>query len=824
MQTFLQDLKHALRMFRESPGFTATAVAALTLGIGVNTAIFSVVNAVILKPLPFDEPDRVVQIVNSRDGNPAGGAASPAKFMHYRAQTDVFEDVAAYRTNSFNYSEGDIPERVTAGQVSEGYFRTFRASVVEGRSFTPEEDLPGAPKTTVISYRFWTQRLGGDPDVIGKTLPLSGEEYTIVGIVGDDFDLREFGGSDLWVPFQLDPNTTDQGHYFSAAGRLKPGMSIEQAQARLEASAAGYRERFPIALQDNQGFSVVSFQDAVVGSQVRGRLYLLFGAVGFVLLIACANVANLLLVRANARRREIAIRASLGAGRFRIVRQLLTESVMLSLAGGILGLGLGFLGMRSLLAVNTAGLPRLGEAGTLMGLDWRVVLFTLGLSVLTGILFGLVPALITSKTNLSSVIKDASSQSGSGFSQNKTRSILVVAELGLAVVLLVGAALLIRTSLALSAVDPGFNTTNVVTMRTSLSGQRYVRSAAVEELARNTLSRIRTIAGVEAAAASCCVPLQGGYGLPFNVIGRTNEGPGPFTGGTGIWMSTSDYFTAYEIPVVRGRAFTDRDDGAAEPVVIINQAAADQFWPDGDPLADRVLIGGGAANMSELAEEPIRQIVGIVGNVRANGIANDPGPIMYIPQAQMPDALNALNISIAPYAWIVRTRGDPMQLAGKIQEEIRAATGLPVTDVRSMDEVVALSTSRQRVNMLLMSVFGSSALLLAAIGVYGLMAFSVQQRTHEIGIRMALGAETGRVRSMVIRQGMLLVTVGVVVGLVAAFFLANVLSSIVFGVEPRDIAVFVGVPVLLTLIALAAVSVPAHRASLVDPLNALRYE
>ncbi len=823
MQHLAQDLKYALRIFRESPGFAVTIVAVLTLGIGVNTAIFSVVNAVLLKPLPFPDPDRIVSLMNSAKGQPPSPAASPAKFMYWRAQTDVLQDVAAYRTNALNYTSADKPERIAAGQVSEAYFRLFGARFVLGRPFTKEEDLPDGPKVAVLAYVFWKQHLAGDPDVLGKPLTLSGDVYTIVGVVNRGFDVRQFGDAELWTPFQLAPTTKDQGHYFAVAARLKPGVTLGQAQAELEASAAAYRERFPDAMQNGVGFTVATLQDAIVNPSARTSLFVMFGAVAFVLLIACANVANLLLVRATSRSREIAIRSALGARRGRLVRQLLTESVLLSLAGGVLGLVAGFIGMRALLTVNTAGLPRLGPEGSLLGMDWRVVTFTLALSLATGTLFGLVPALAGSRTDLSTIIKDSASRSGGGFRKNKARSVFVMLEAALAVMLLVGAGLMIRTSLALARVDPGFDPDHVLVMRTSMSGQRFLTSAGVEETARAALAQLRAIPGVTDATATCCVPLQGGYGLPFNIVGRQNKGP--FTGGASYVVTLPGYFKTFGVPVVAGRDFTDRDDAAAPPVVVINQALAKRYWQKGaDPLQDRLLIGGGAANMKQLATEPVRQIIGIVGDVRANGLNNDPSPTVYVPQAQMPDALNALNMQIAPLAWIVRTQAEPGALSKTIQDKLRQATGLPVTSVQTMDQVVSISTSSERLNMILMSIFGGSALLLAAIGIYGLMAYSVQQRTQEIGIRMALGAEARRVRSMVVAQAMRLVGVGIVVGLIAAFYAGTLLAVFLFDVKPRDVAVFLAVPVVLALVALAAAWLPAARASRVDPLEALRYE
>jgi predicted permease len=823
MDTFRKDVKHAWRMFRESKLFTATAVAALTLGIGVNIAIFSVVNAVLLKPVPFPEPDTLVQLTNANNGAPTGPASSPAKYMHWRAQTDILEHVAAGRNIELNLEHGDAPEAIRAAQVSAEYFGAYRPPLLMGRWFTAEEDLPNAGYTAVLSYNFWTQRMASDPDVVGKSVTLSGNPYTIVGVVGREFDVRDFGPApELWVPFQLDPNTTDQGHYFATVGRLKPGVSLEQAQAQLLASAAAYRERFPPAMGPNAGFSAITLQESLV-RQARPALLVALGAVAFVLLIACANVANLLLVRATGRRRELAVRVALGAGRWRIMRQLLTESLMLSLAGGALGLIAGYAGMRLLLRVNTAGLPRLGQEGSLLGMDWRVVLFTVLLSILTGILFGLIPALVASRADLNTVIKDSSGRSGSGFRQNKTRSVLVLVEISLAVVLLVGASLLIRTSVALGGVDPGYTTENVLVMRTSLSGPRYQTAMAVDQTARLALERIRQLPGVAAASMTCCVPLQGGYGLPFNIVGRTNEGP--FTGGGGVHVAVPGYFDTFEIPVVRGRAFNETDTASGPPVMIINQALASQFWKDGgDPLADQIHMGGGAANMRELATEPVRQIIGVVGDVRAGSIAQDPGPMMFLPFAQMPDALNALMQASGPMGWVIRTRAPAATLSTQIQDIIRETTGVPVTNVQNMSDIVSRNTSRQRLNMLLMTIFGVSALVLAAIGTYGLMAYSVEHRTQEIGIRMALGAQADRVRWSVVNQGMTLVGIGIVVGVVAAFFLATLLDSVLYGVQARDVLVFVGVPTMLAATAFAAVWVAARRASLIDPLDALRYE
>jgi predicted permease len=494
-------------------------VLALALGIGANTAIFSVVNSVLLKPAPFPDPDRLVMFQNT---TPQGSfiGASPAKFFHWRAQSAVVQDAAAFRTGVVNLTGGDVPEQLRSAQVTADYFRLFGAPIVRGPAFAREEDLPRGPQAVLISEGLWTRRFGGDPGLIGKTISLGGEPHAVVGIVGANFDFRDFGPApDVWTAFQFDPNTVDQGHYFNAAGRLRPGITLAQAQERFKLSGEEFRRKYPNALQANQSFSVQPIRDAMV-SNVRSSLWVLLGAVSFVLLIACANVANLLLARAVGRRREIAIRAAIGAGRGRIVRQLLTESVVLASAGTLVGALLGIAGIRALLSVNTANLPRVGLDGALVVVDWRVLLFTAMVSIGTGLLFGLLPALQSARTDLSATLKETGSRSGSGFRQNKARTVLVVTEVALAVVLLVGAALLIRTSVALGAVDPGFNAGNVLTMRMSLAGQQYKTSAAIERLVRDGVERLRGVPEVEVATAACCVPLQGGYGLPFQIMGR----------------------------------------------------------------------------------------------------------------------------------------------------------------------------------------------------------------------------------------------------------------------------------------------------------------
>jgi predicted permease len=821
MGDFRHDLKYSLRMLIANPAFTITAIAALALGIGANTAIFSVVNTVLLKPLDYPEPDRIVQFLNV-DPDRTSHFASPTNFLNWRDQTSVFQDVAAYDDAGpgFNLT-GTVPELVHGIHASRNYFALFGAPVLLGRTFSQQEDRPNGGKVVVISYGLWKRKFGGNPDIVGTSISLGGESYTILGVIGQSFVADP--EADVWLPFQIDPNSTNYGHYFLVAGRLKPGITLAQANAQLKIAADQFRRRYPdaVAAIDPRGtFAVQPLRDNIVAG-ARSSLFVLLGAVGFVLLIACANVANLLLVRATGRRREFAIRAAMGAGRARIIRQLLTESVVLSVAGGILGLGLGYAGVRVLLTFSPGDIPRIGEHGAAIGIDWHILAFNLGISLLTGILFGLFPAIGASRPDLNSALKESSNRSGTGFRQSKARSLLVISEVSLALVLLIGAALLIRTFIALRHVNPGFNAHNVLTLEMSLIGDRYQKTAGVAQFSRDGRERVNAIPGVEASAFACGLPLEAGYNLPFNIVGRP-LGTDQYTGGAG-WISASPgYFAVFQIPIVRGRDFTDSDGGGAPGVIIINQAMARKYWPNQDPIGQQIAIGKGHGPQFE---EPARQVIGIVGDIRNSSLDADPRPLMIVPVSQVTDGLTGLIASVGPMAWLVRTHGDPHQYIAAISDQLRQASGgFPVGRIRPMEQVVAQSTAREDFNMLLLTIFGAAALLLAAIGIYGLMAYSVQQRAQEMGIRMALGADRTRIRNLVVWQGMRLAFAGIILGIGAGFGLTRFIASFLFGVKSWDPVVFVTVPVILSVVALLAVWLPASRAARVDPLQALRSE
>jgi putative ABC transport system permease protein len=825
-ETLWQDLRFGVRVLRKSPGFAFVALLTMALGIGATTAIFTVVDRVLLQPMAYPEPDRIVFMMqNFPQGN--SPIVSIPKYELFIQQTKVLEDFCVHDVGGLrvNLTGGDRPEQLRAMHVSANFFSLVGIPMTSGRPFTAEEDVPNGPRLAVISHGLWQDRFGSDRNILGRTFDLDNDPYTVIGVMAPTTS-PDFADVDVYLPIQLDPNSANQGNYLMAGARLKPGVTLATANADLKVATEEFRRKFPDMMVGGQTFGVDTVRDVMVAG-VRTSLLVLLGAVGFVLLIACANVANLLLARATLRKREISIRAALGASRTRIARQLLTESVLLAVVGGALGMYVGYFGVRALLALNTGdmsspgNIPRIGAHGAGIAIDWRVLLFTLVISILAGVFSGLIPAIKASRGDLATTLNESGSRSGTGLRQNKTRSVLVVIEMALAMILLVGAALLIRTFLDLRTVNPGFETHNILTMDMSLASVRFNKTAAVAQLVREGRRRLENLPGVESAAASCCLPLEGGYGLPFNIEGRPPTN-GPYTGGGG-WRSISpDYFSVFRIPLLRGRAFTELDAAGLPPVVIINQAMARQFWPKGDELGARITIGKG---MGPQFDELPREVVGVVGDTRDGGLNNKPFAEMFVPIAQVTDGTTLLGNGILPMTWLIRTHVAPYSLNTEIQSELRSASGgLPVGNVRLMDQVVQQSTARDNFNMKLLSIFAAVALLMAAIGIYGVMAYSVQQRTQEVGIRMALGASPRDVRRMVVLQGMLVTLIGLIVGTGGGLALTRLMRSLLFEVKPWDPLVFVSTAVLLAVVALLACYVPAVRASRVDPLIALRYE
>jgi predicted permease len=814
VEALMQDVRFAFRALRKSPGFAIAAISALALGIGANTAIFSVVNTVLLKPLTYPDADRMVQFL-APSALLANDLACIRDFHFYQRQTSAFQEIAAYDIAGpgFNLTEGR-PEQLHGIHVTEGYFRLYGAPVMLGRTFTKQEDLPHGGNVVVLSYGLWQRRFGGNPAIVGKSLSLGNDSYMIVGVIGKEF--LSDPQADIWLPFQFDPASNDGNLFFRVTARLRPGVTVAQANAQLKVAGVQYHRDFP-ELDPKQQYAVGLLRDSIIGD-ARNSLLVMLGAVGLVLLIACANVANLLLVRATGRKREFAIRSALGAGRGRIVRQLLTESVMLSVAGGVLGLGLGFIGVRALLAISPAGLPRIGEDGSAIGIDWRVLAFTLLVSLLTGILFGLFPAINASRSDLNSTLKESSNRSGTGFRQGKARSVLVISEVSLALVLLIGAALLIRTFIALHGVGPGFDSHNVLTMEMSLNGDRYQKTIGVAQLSRDGRQRLNAIPGVEIAAAAYWLPNDVEDALGFQIVGRRVEKDCCVS----RWMSVSPgYLSAFKIPILRGRDFTENDKAGAPGVALINEALAKQLWSNQDPIGQHIIDG--EPGTKEGGHD--REIVGVVSDTHDHGLDLPPDPIMMVPFAQVTDDYTAAYSDIQPLLWAVRTHGDPHLVIPAVTEQLRLASGgFPVAHLRTMDEVMGRSTARQSFNMLLLTIFGVVALVLAAIGIYGLMAYSVEQRTQEMGIRMALGADRGTIRKLVVWHGMRLALIGVALGIAAAFGLTRFLASFLYGVKSVDPMAFIAVPLILTAVALLAVWLPATRASKVDPMQALRME
>ena len=824
LEILWQDIRQAVRTLRNDPGFTLVALTAVAIGIGANTSIFSVVDKVLLQPLPYRDPESIVQL-GRRFPDGVLFTASIPKYMVWR-DNNVFSSMALYDLEGpgFNIDSGDFPEQVKGAHVSAGYFTVFGVSPLIGRAFNQAEDLPNGPKAALISENLWRSHFGSDAQILARTINLNSLPYPVVGVIPLRFAAKP--DAEVWIPLQADPHSINQGHFLQVAARLRPGVSISQAQAEMRAVGERFRHLYPKYMDKTESVEVVPMRESIVGN-VRNTLYVLLGAVAFVLLIACANVANLLLARSGGRHRELAIRAALGASRQRVIRQLLTENVLLSTVGGFLGLILGVLGVRMLLLLIPGDIPRVDPAqlrNPFEFLDWRILVFTIGVSLLTGILFGLVPALQISKPDVASTLNEASTRSSASRHQNFTSKTLVAVEMGLALMLLISAALLIRTFAGLSSADCGIQSHQVYTMLTSLAGDRYQTTEATTRLTRQALQNIESIAGVESASTSLVVPATSAVGqLAFDIPGKAvpsgQEHKGPEQ-----WRTVSPhFFKVFRIPLLSGRIFTDHDDMGGAPIVIVSAAFARKYFANENPIGRTLDIGKGIG--PTYADYARREIVGVVGDTCETGIVGGKVPVMYIPQAQQPQGMTKLFNSSVPLAWEVRSSLDEKLLIFAVGKAIgEVDRRLPLGEVRPMDKILADSISRQNFNMLLLSIFATSALLLAAIGIYGVMSYSVQQQTKDIGIRMALGAGKNTILAMILRQGLVPAFTGVVAGLAGAFGLTRLMESLLYGVKPGDPISFFGVAAILLMVALLAVLIPARRALSLDPVAALGSE
>ena len=802
MDSLIKDIRYGLRGLLKRPGFTVIALVALALGIGANTAIFSLVNAVLLQPLPFPESDQLVWVYGNIRNGGNRASVSPLDFLDYRAQNKTFEQFAASGTlpQFRNLTGGGEPERLTASVVTGNYFQTLGVAPALGRGFSLENEKPGQDQVTVLSYALWQKRFGGDPNIVNKTIVLDGKACEVIGVMPD---LRLPQAADLWVPMNFDSNPDDMkqrmAHFLRPIGRLKQGVTLTQAQADTDVIASQLEQQFP---KSNTGWNLrlVSLRDQLIGSS-RTPLFILFGAVGLVLLIACANVANLLLVRAAARHKEIALRTALGASRLRILRQMITESLLLAILGGALGALLATWGVEVLVSLSEGSLPPTQK----IKIDGTVLGFTLLISLLTGILFGLAPAFRTMKLNLIDSMKDGARGAGENTLRNRTRSLLVVFETAVAAMLLIGAGLLIRSLLELQQVNPGFDADNVLTLRVDLARKKYDTADKAANFFQELEARIGSLAGVQSVGLVTELPLSGQLNdLPFTVEGRPPVSWNQAFGAD--WRRVNQqYFNALHIPLLRGRNFTEQEVRQNDKVLVVSQGLVDAVFPNEDPLGKRLITA--------LGNDPF-EIIGVVGDIRHQSLQNTPVPAMYMPTRRS----GGTNL-------VIRTQGDPLSLVSGVRKEVQAIDpDQPIAAVKPMKEWVDSSVAAPRYRTTLLALFAALAMVLAATGIYGVMSYSVAQRTHEIGVRMALGARQLDVLKLVVRQGMLLTLVGVVVGLGGAFALTRVMSTLLFGVTAKDPITFGVVAALLLAVAFIACFVPARRATKVDPLVALRYE
>ncbi|MBA3886960.1 MAG: ABC transporter permease [Acidobacteria bacterium] len=805
MDSFRQDIRYAIRRLLRNPGFTAIAVLTLALGIGANSAIFSVVNGVLLKPLPYHEPDRLVAIYHTSDLAQRAPMSGP-NFTDVRRLSETLTDAAAIsRVRVVLTGEGE-PVRLESARVSASLFDLLGVRAAEGRTFTPEENEPGRTGVAILEYGFWQQRFGGDRSVVGRRILLNGVPTEVIGVMPKGFSYPS--GRSIWTPLEYtDAVLREQrgAWYLMAVGRAKPGVRIDQVTAEIQTIGRQLAAEYPDS-NEGVGISAESLHETTVGD-IRKAVLVLLGAVGFVLLIACANVANLLLARAAVRETEMAVRVALGAGRIRLVRQLLTESVILAAAGAGLGLLLAVWGVDVLKGLQPAGIPRLDN----VGVDATVMWFTAGLAVVTGLVFGVVPAIQASGSAIAGTLKEGGRGNLSTRGGARMRGALVVAEMALAVMLLAGAGLLIRSFSNLAAVDPGFSVTDALTFELSLPADPYGEPRQIGFF-EDLIPRLEAIPGVETAGAVLSLPLTAGSVVfSFEVEGRPPVPPSqqPILH---VRVATPGYFPAIGIPLQRGRFFTAHDRAGTTPVVVITEAAARQHFPGEDPIGKRIELGWGRAGTDRLAGG---EVVGVVGDVKDRGLSEPDPAQIYLPYAQWP---------VSGMSVVLKTSVPPRSVTEAARAALHAVDpALPIANVRTMEEIVSLSISQPRFYMTLLSVFAAVALILAAIGIFGVLSYAVAQRTREIGIRMALGAQGRTVLTLVVRQAMLLALSGVAIGLVCAFFLSRTLvTTLLFSTNPQDPMTFVSVAALLTFVALAASYIPARRATRVDPIVALR--
>jgi putative ABC transport system permease protein len=805
MQNFAQDLRYGARALARTPGFTLLAILTLALGTGANTAIFSVVNAVLLNPLAYRDPDRLVTLLH--DGT---FPVAPANFVDWRDQSRSFETMAAAEYWTPNLTGVDSPEHLTGLFVSQNLFPLLGVPPLIGRTFLPGEDQEGSEREIVLSYRLWQRRFNGDPQVIGKPVQLNDQSFTIVGVMPASFQFAPFWAThaELWAPLAFgDSIHLRDGNSLRVFARLKPGVSLTAARAEVAAITGRLERQYP---GTNRGVVVTPLKQNVVG-KVETPLLIALCGVGFVLLIACANVAHMLLARTSDRQREIAVRTALGAGRGRVMAQFLTENLLLAGLGAAAGLLLAFWGVRALVALSPADIPRVDT----VAVDGRAILFLLAIAVLTAALFGLAPAMQANAGNLGAALKQGGRGGSDGVARNRLRGFLVASEFALAFVLLIGAGLMIRSFAALQAVNPGFHPHHILSMIVSVAGTAESPAARREIFYREVLDRLRHVPGVESAGAINHLPLAGDlWEWDFTIEGRPRPRPGELPGAV-YRLAMPGYFETMRLPILRGRAIAAADDSRAPGVVVINQQAAKQYWPGEDPIGQRLMIENGGTYT----------IIGVSADAKEGDWAAAPDPEVYLAALQNHDFMGATGAAIAYITLVVRTAGDPADMAPAVKQTVwRMDRNLPISQVLTLDQAVADATAQPRFLAWLLAIFGAVALLLAAVGIYGVMSYAISRRTHEIGIRISLGATRGDVLRMVLRQGMLQALAGSLVGVGGALLQARLMLRMLYGVRPDDPLTFAVAPLVLGTAALVAICVPARRATRIEPMVALRQE